>query len=84
MAANPQMQSLQVMQEVGRSWQSLTETNRKYFDNKANRDKIRYLKEMRQFYDEIERIGEKVGTVRQKDGLYNVATAVSKTKKGEV
>jgi hypothetical protein len=29
---------------------------------------------MRAFYDEVERIGVKVGTVRQGNGLYTVAT----------
>jgi hypothetical protein len=36
-------------------------------------DKVRYLDEMRAFYDEVERIGNKVGTVRSGNGHYAVA-----------
>jgi len=59
------------MQQVGRQWQSLTDKN--YFQYKANRDKIRYLHQMREFYDEVERIGKRVGTQKTDDGLYTVA-----------
>ena len=45
------------MQEVGKRWQSMTKDERKYFKDKADRDKIRYLDEQRAFYDEVERIG---------------------------
>lgn len=58
-AANPDMGALEVMQEVGRAWQSMTENDRKYFKDKADKDKNRYLKESRTFYDEVARIGEK-------------------------
>ena len=30
---------------------------RKYFKDKADKDKVRYLNEQRAFYDEVERIG---------------------------
>jgi hypothetical protein len=53
----------------------MTETERNYFQAQADMDKVRYLEEMREFYDEVERIGVKVGTVRSGNGLYNVATA---------
>ena len=79
MHANPQMPSLLVMQEVGRQWQNLTEPQRVYFQHKADRDKVRYLREMRAFYDEVERIGKTYGTVRQSDGNIHVNT-VSKPK----
>jgi len=54
---HPEMGALQVMQEVGKQWQALTPEQRKYFKDKADRDKVRYLDEQRAFYDEVERIG---------------------------
>ena len=56
--ANPDMGALLVMQEVGRAWQSMTEEDRKYFKDKADNDKHRYLAESRKFYDEVARIGQ--------------------------
>ena len=56
--SNPNMGALEVMQEVGRAWQSMTETDRKYFKDKADNDKHRYLAESRTFYDEVARVGE--------------------------
>ena len=55
--SNPDMGALEVMQEVGRAWQSMTEADRKYFKDKADNDKHRYLAESRKFYDEVARIG---------------------------
>jgi hypothetical protein len=31
----------------------MTEQDRSYFQDKADLDKLRYLKEMREFYDEV-------------------------------
>jgi hypothetical protein len=39
------MGALQVMQEVGKQWQAMTEEERKYFKDKADKDKVRYLNE---------------------------------------
>jgi len=39
------MGALQVMQEVGKQWQALTEEQRHYFKDKADKDKLRYLNE---------------------------------------
>ena len=61
------------MQEVGKQWQALTKEERKYFKDKADRDKVRYLDEQKAFYDEVEKIGQKVGTVTTKDGQVVVA-----------
>jgi hypothetical protein len=72
---HPEMGALQVMQEVGKEWQSMTGDERKYFKDKADRDKVRYLNEQRAFYDEVERIGIRVGTVTTKDGQVNVAAS---------
>ena len=68
------MGALQVMQEVGKRWQALTKEQKRYFKEKADRDKLRYLNEQRAFYDEVERIGHKVGTVTTKEGHVAVAT----------
>ena len=51
----------------------MTDKDREYFQNQADMDKVRYLDEMRAFYDEVERIGNKVGTVRSGNGHYAVA-----------
>jgi hypothetical protein len=42
---HPEMGALQVMQEVGKQWQSMTDDCKEYFKDKADRDKVRYLKE---------------------------------------
>lgn len=55
----------------------MTGDQRKYFKDKADRDKVRYLNEQRAFYDEVEKIGMRVGTVTTKDGQINVAAAVT-------
>lgn len=55
--ANPNMGALEVMQEVGRAWQSISEADKKYFKEKADNDKHRYLAESRKFYDEVARVG---------------------------
>ena len=58
MEANPNMDALMVMKEVGKAWRSMTATDRLYFKNKADNDKHRYLAESRKFYDEVARVGE--------------------------
>lgn len=50
------------MQLIGRTWQSMEEKDRNYYQDKADCDKIRYIKEMRAYYDEVERIGKLKGT----------------------
>lgn len=53
------MGALEVMQEVGRAWQSMGDVDRVYFKSKADNDKHRYLEEQRRFYDEVARLGTK-------------------------
>ena len=65
---NHEMGALQVMQEVGKQWQALTKEHKRYFKEKADRDKVRYLKEQKAFYDEVEKIGNTVGTCTTKEG----------------
>lgn len=54
----PQLGALDIMKKVGERWQSLQreENGTKYFQDKADQDKMRYLKEQKEFYDEVERI----------------------------
>ena len=61
-AANPTMDALMVMKEVGKAWRSMTPSDRQYFKNKADNDKHRYLAESRKFYDEVARVGEQKGS----------------------
>jgi len=68
------MGALHVMKEVGYAWQGLSANDKQYFQDKADRDKIRYLKEQRIYYDEVERVGNLIGTKKLKDGRVNIAT----------
>ena len=56
------MGALQIMKEVGKQWQGLTKNQKDYFQKKADQDKVRYVAESQQFYDEVEKIGKQVGT----------------------
>lgn len=69
------MGALHVMKEVGYAWQRIKKNphERQYFQDKANNDKGRYVDEQRNYYDEVERIGKEIGTVKKKDGYVNVA-----------
>lgn len=69
------MGALQVMQEVGKKWQAMSKEERRYFKEKADKDKIRYLEEQKEFYDEVEKIGLRVGTTTSREGHVIVATA---------
>ena len=51
------MGALQVMQEVGKQWQSMIDEDRNYFKVKADQDKVRYLDDQRAYYDEVQKIG---------------------------
>ena len=52
----------------------MTEEERLYFKAKADKDKIRYLKEQKAFYDEVEKIGSKIGTITTREGQVGVAS----------
>jgi len=58
--ARPELSALQIMQEVGKRWRALTEEEKLYFKDKSDRDKVRYLKEQKNFYDEADNIGTMV------------------------
>ena len=55
---NPTLGALVIMKKVGELWQTLLakEDGTTYFKDKARADKLRYLKEQKEFYDEVERI----------------------------
>ena len=61
------MGALEVMQEVGRAWQSMKDDERAYFKRKADNDKHRYLEEQRKFYDEVAKVGDKDPTGYEED-----------------
>jgi len=50
---NPKMHALQVMKEVGKLWKNLDQSSRKLFDDQAQVDKLRFLKEMKVFEKEL-------------------------------
>lgn len=51
----------------------MTKEERKYFKDKADRDKLRYLDEQKAFYDEVERIGQQIGTTTTREGQVTIA-----------
>ena len=54
----PTLGALDIMKRVGELWQSLLKEpeGTKYFQEKADKDKKRYLNEQEDFYNEVERI----------------------------
>ena len=72
------METLYVMKEVGRVWQARTPEMSFYFQTKADKDKVRYLKEMRRYYDIIENLGKRFGIKRDPDGAYRVNLEIVK------
>jgi hypothetical protein len=53
---NPQLSSLEVMKQVGQKWQGLSEVEKQLYEDKANKDKKRYKKDLVKFEKEIEEI----------------------------
>ena len=72
------MGALEVMQEVGRAWQSMKEDERSYFKRKADNDKHRYLEEQRRFYDEVAKVCDKTGKDDEDDDLEDPQEMVNK------
>ncbi|CDW77225.1 UNKNOWN [Stylonychia lemnae] len=71
---NPEMGALQVMQEIGKQWQAMTDDQKKYFSIKADKDKVRYLCEQKAFYDEVEKVGQTLGTTINEEGQVTIAS----------
>ena len=74
---NPNMGALDVMKEVGKKWQGMAEEERLYFQKKADRDKIRYVKEQTAFFGEIEKIGELNPNLQNEQGLKDTAEKIA-------
>ncbi len=51
----------------------MTNDDKHYYKSKADQDKLRYLKESKYYYDEVEKLGKRVGTVKTKDGKVVIA-----------
>lgn len=68
---NPNKKANVVMQMIGSIWQNMADGNRQYYQDKADTDRLRYLEEMRAYYDEVESLGQIKGTVKNK-GCYKV------------
>ena len=56
------------MQQVGKQWQNLDDKGKKYFQQKADNDKFRYLEETRKFHDEVAKIGDSENKTQSGDG----------------
>lgn len=52
--AIPELTALEVMKEVGQRWQNLTEQEKQLYEDKANKDKKRFKKDLAKFEKEIE------------------------------
>jgi hypothetical protein len=50
----------------------LAESEKSVFQDRADSDKIRYLREMRRFYDEVEQVGAEKGKVRNEAGDWKI------------
>lgn len=70
------MGALDVMKEVGKKWQSMESEQREYFQKKADRDKIRYVKEQTAFFGEIEKIGELNPNLQNEQGLKDTSEKI--------
>ena len=50
----------------------MAEGEKSIFQDRADSDKIRYLKEMRRFYDEVEQLGAEKGKIRNEAGDWKI------------
>lgn len=53
---NKNMHVLEIMKQVGKQWQGLNATDRKVYQDKADEDKIRYRKELKEFEKEVDKL----------------------------
>lgn len=53
---NPNMHALEVMKEVGRTWQNLNANSKVIYEEKAQADKIRYQNELEIFQNDLKNI----------------------------
>ena len=71
----PNMNALDVMKEVGNRWQSITELDKSYFQDMANKDKDRFKRENQKYMKELEQLDAKLkseikATGKQGDEIY--------------
>jgi hypothetical protein len=52
----------------------MSDDHKKYFSVKADKDKVRYLKEQKAYYDEVEQVGHTYGTVINEEGQVSIAS----------
>ena len=51
------MHVLEIMKQVGKKWQNLDPVERKIYQDKADLDKIRYQKQLKDFEKEVDKLG---------------------------
>ena len=56
----PDMNALDVMKEVGRRWQNISDEDKHYYQNEANKDKERFKRENQQYMKELEQLDNKL------------------------
>lgn len=64
----PDMNALDVMKEVGRRWQSITEEDKKYYQEQADKDKERFKRENQQYMKELEMLDYKLKKAKKPSG----------------
>lgn len=64
----PDMNALDVMKEVGRRWQSITVSDKEYFQSMADKDKERFKKENQHYMKELEQLDIKLKQSRKDEG----------------
>lgn len=56
----PDMNALDVMKEVGRRWQSITDEDKNYYQALADKDKERFKRENQQYMKELEQLDSRL------------------------
>lgn len=64
----PDMNALDVMKEVGRRWQNISEEDKAYYQALADKDKERFKKENQQYMKELEQLDSKLKTSKKDTG----------------
>lgn len=64
----PDMNALDVMKEVGRRWQNITEDDKNYYQALADKDKERFKKENQQYMKELEQLDTKLKNAKNAVG----------------
>ena len=78
---NPDMHVLQIMKEVGSSWQNLSPEERKVYQQKADEDKIWYRKQLKEFEKEVDKLELKKSTRGAEKRVWKKKTVTSGKRK---